>query len=389
MFSSYDQKPGDPLLSLITQYKADTRENRIDLGVGVYRDDQGQTPVMRSVKAAETYLVSEQISKAYLGPEGNNDFTSGFTDLILGPNHGRSVAGLQAPGGTGALALALKLVASGNRHEVHIGLPTWPNHMALLQSNGLDIRTYTQFDTTSQSVTFGTVLDALGAATQGSIVLLHACCHNPTGADFTQSQWTELRDIVVERGLIPLIDAAYLGLGDGLETDLTGLRLMASSVPELLIAASCSKSFGLYRERTGALLAISDDPKTVKAVQSNFSEYARVSYSMPPDHGAAVVAKILADDGLRKDWMTELASMVARITKLRMGLAEALDWTHSTALAQQKGMFSLLPLSETQVGALREDHGVYMPSSGRINIAGLTENTIPRLAAILRPMMPR
>ena len=389
MFDKLASQPNDPLLALIGLYNADQRADKIDLGVGVYRDDLGRTPVLRSVKAAERELLEKQESKSYVAPEGDRVFLELLWDLVGGKGHGRFAAGVQTPGGSGALRLASELIARAGSGRIHLGLPSWPNHAGIFGATGLNVETYPYFDVPTQDVRFASMMKALSSAPRGDAVLVHASCHNPTGAALTPAQWEELAAVIAERRLVPLIDSAYQGFGAGIEEDVAGLRTIIAAAPEALVAVSCSKSFGIYRERTGAIFAVSETQESADIARSNLVTMARTSYSMPPDHGAAVVRTILATESLRQDWMDELNSMRDRLNGLRRELAAALGdgWQLAPQIAEQQGMFSLLPLKEADVMSLRKHHGIYMPTSGRINIAGLHPEQIPRLAEILSPYL--
>ena len=374
MFDSLTRQPDDPLLALIGLYRADARAEKIDLGVGVYRDEEGATPIFRAVKAAERQLVESQPTKAYVGPEGNPVFLDHLWALTAGDaGRGLAKAALQTPGGSGALRLAADLMARMGTRRIRLGLPSWPNHASIFKAAGLEVVGYPFFDVPSQAVLFDRMMEALEGAERGDAVLLHASCHNPTGAGLTAEQWALAAAAIAKRGLLPLVDIAYQGYGKGLDADAAGLRHLIATVPEALVAVSCSKSFGLYRERTGAIYAVTQSADSATTVRSNLAALARTSYSMPPDHGAAVVATILGDDALKADWMAELESMRGRIVSIRERLATGLArrWQVLTAVAGQEGMFSLLPLEEADVMRLRAEHGIYMPGSGRINIAGL------------------
>ena len=374
MFDSLTRQPDDPLLALIGLYRADARAEKIDLGVGVYRDEEGATPIFRAVKAAERQLVETQPTKAYVGPEGNPVFLDHLWALTAGDaGRGLAKAALQTPGGSGALRLAADLMARMGTRRIRLGLPSWPNHASIFKAAGLEVVGYPFFDVPSQAVLFDRMMEALEGAERGDAVLLHASCHNPTGAGLTAEQWALAAAAIAKRGLLPLVDIAYQGYGKGLDADAAGLRHLIAAVPEALVAVSCSKSFGLYRERTGAIYAVTQSAESATTVRSNLAALARTSYSMPPDHGAAVVATILGDDALKADWMAELESMRGRIVSIRERLATGLArrWQVLTAVAGQEGMFSLLPLEEADVMRLRAEHGIYMPGSGRINIAGL------------------
>lgn len=374
MFDALAPQPDDPLLALIGLYRADARPGKVDLGVGVYRDETGATPIFRAVKEAERRLVETQPTKAYVGPEGDPVFLERLWDLTAGEaGHGRAVAGLQTPGGSGALRIGGDLLVRLGVKRIWLGMPTWPNHASIFQAAGLEIATYPFFDIPSQSVLFERMVEALSGAAPGDAVLLHASCHNPTGANLSAEQWRAVTDLIAARGLMPLVDIAYQGYGRGLDEDAAGLRMLLAAVPEMLVAVSCSKSFGLYRERTGAIYAACGNADAVPALRSNLAALARVNYSMPPDHGSAIVSTILGDEALKADWMAEIEAMRLRITAIRERLAAGLSrrWQVATAIREQEGMFSLLPLEAADVLKLRAEQAIYMPTSGRINIAGL------------------
>ena len=366
----------DALLALIGMYRADPRADKIDVGVGIYRDEEGRTPVFAAVKSAEARLLETQSSKAYLGPEGDVEFFERLRPVVLGGEAGNPcLGGLQTPGGTGALRLAAELVAAARPEtKVLLGTPSWPNHLPILAAARLQIVPYQYFDVARQAIAFDEMIAAFERVDPGDVVLLQACCHNPTGADLDLAQWRVVADVIERRGLVPLIDLAYQGLGRSLDEDAAGARLVFETAREALLAYSCDKNFGLYRERTGALFVKVHSAASLLTTQSNLLSLARANWSMPPDHGAAVVRIILQDGDLAKRWRAELAAMAARIVEVRHGLA-ALD-SALEPLVRQNGMFSVLPLSSTQVTRLRLEHGVYMASSGRINLAGLTSATI-------------
>ncbi|MDB5710398.1 MAG: aspartate/tyrosine/aromatic aminotransferase [Sphingomonas bacterium] len=370
------QQPPDPLLALIRAFRSDPRTNKIDVGVGVYRDDQGRTPVFRAVKEAERRLLDEQESKAYLGAEGDIGFFDALKPIIFGRNaYADRLSGLQTVGGTGALRVAAELIARARPDaRIWVGNPTWPNHPPILKAAGLEMVGYDHFDVATQRLTISRLFDALSHAAPGDVALLHGCCHNPTGADFDVEQWAEIARLLRDRGVLPLIDFAYQGLGDGLEEDAGGLRIVLDTVGEGLVAYSCDKNFGLYRERVGALYALSSSAAQAKIVQSNLLSLTRANWSMPPDHGAAIVRVILEDAALTADWRAELAEMQDRIVQMRQLLAEADPML--APLARQRGMFSTLPLSPADVARLCETRGIYMPSSGRINVLGLMPETL-------------
>lgn len=384
LFDTLALQPADALLALIGAYRSDTRTDKIDVGVGVYRTTEGQTPVLRAVKEAEHRLLALQSTKGYLGPEGDVGFLNALKPIILGvANYGDHLTGLQTPGGTGALRVAAELIARARPGaRIWIGNPTWPNHLAIFRSAGLTIADYDHFDVATQRLTFTRLLAALRQAAPGDVALLHGCCHNPTGADFDLGQWTAIAYLLRDRGVVPLVDLAYQGLGVGLDEDAAGPRLLLEIVGEGLVAYSCDKNFGLYRERVGALYALSRSVEQARIIQSNLLSLTRANWSMPPDHGAAVVRVILEDEMLTADWKKELSEMRTRIRQIRGLLAQA--HPSLTALANQRGMFSTLPLTPANVTRLRGERGIYMPSSGRINVAGLTEQTVaPFVDALL------
>ncbi|WEZ84783.1 aspartate/tyrosine/aromatic aminotransferase [Rhizobium sp. 32-5/1] len=378
MFDMLARQPDDPLLALIGLFRKDARPGKIDLGVGVYRDETGATPIFRAVKAAEKALLETQQTKSYIGPEGDAVYLDLLWSLTGGNKTGRAVAGVQTPGGSGALRLAADLLQGMGVKRILLGLPSWPNHASIFKAAGLEIVAYPFFDVPSQTVLFDRMVEALDGASAGDAVLLHASCHNPSGGVLTSLQWQEIAAIVERRGLLPLVDLAYQGFGRGLEEDVVGLRSLLAAVPEALVAISSSKSFGLYRERTGAIFAVAASQVLADTARSNLAALARISYSMPPDHGAAIVRGILESEALKADWMQELDGMRARIQTIRQSLAAGLKgrWPSLAAMADQEGMFSLLPLSEAEVLRLRADHGIYMPTSGRINIAGLKTSDV-------------
>lgn len=389
LFGSLDPQPADALLALIGLHRADPRPDKIDVGVGVYRDEYGQTPVMRAVKEAEALLLRDQPTKAYLGPEGDARYTELLAPMVLGAAFAQSgrTTGVQTPGGTGALRLGADLLARTKvAGRVWIGMPTWPNHAPIFEAAGLTVVAHPYFDAATRDVDFPAMLAALQNARAGDVLLLHGCCHNPTGTGFSADQWTALASLCADRGLVPFVDLAYQGLGDGLEKDAAGLRCILAAVPEALVAYSCDKNFGLYRERVGALWAMSANTAQTSTVRQNLLVLARSLWSMPPDHGAAIVRVILEDDALSTIWREELETMRLRIGSLRDALAAAdprLGW-----IAAQRGLFATLPISATDVGLLRERAGIYMAGSGRINIAGLRLDTIAPFVAALAPFLP-
>jgi aromatic-amino-acid transaminase len=388
LFDTLDRQPADPLLAVIGMHRADPRSDKIDVGVGVYRDATGATPVMRAVKAAEARLLNGQASKSYLGAEGDQRFTDLLAAVALGAELAADarITGIQTPGGTGALRLAAELIArSGRAPTIWIGSPTWPNHGPIFREADLTVRTHAYFDPGRSEIDFDAFLAAIAQAKAGDVVLLHGCCHNPTGTTFSTDQWRELTVIIAGRGLVPLIDLAYQGLGAGLDEDAAGMRALLAAVPEALVAYSCDKNFALYRDRVGALWVQAATQTAAIPVRETMLVLARSLWSMPPDHGAAVVRLILDDAGLAADWRAELVEMCARINELRAALGSA----HPVLapIARQQGLFALLPIDRETVVALREQHGIYMPEAGRINIAGLRTETIEPFVAALVPYL--
>jgi len=386
MFETLKPTPPDKIIELMQLFRGDPRTDKIDLGVGVYKDAAGRTPVMRAVKAAERRLVEEQDSKAYVGLLGDTEFVDLMGELALGSAvPAERLAGAQTPGGTGAIHQLFELIRRANPAAmVWMSDPTWPNHPAILGHLGMPSRTYRYFDPETRGVDFAGMLADLTELKTGDVLLLHGCCHNPTGASFSLDQWKELTEFVLARGAVPMIDLAYQGFGDGLEDDVAGLRHMAAAVPELMLASSCSKNFGLYRDRVGAAFTLSSDKATADLARMNLASLNRLNYSFPPDHGAKVVALILGDPGLRDDWASELEDMRQGMLTLRQGLTDALrKATNSDRydfVGEHRGMFSRLGLEPAKVKSLREEAGIYMIGDSRINIAGLPADKLDHLA---------
>lgn len=380
LFDALERKPPDSLLSLIARFRDDPRENKIDLGVGVFRDERGVTPVMGAVKSAERLLVERQTTKSYLGPEGDTTFIDLLKPIVFGEALAREprLVGVQTPGGTGALRLAADVIVSASSATLWLGTPGWPNHEPIFSAAGLNVERYRAFDVVTQQLRFDDIMTALKSARAGDVVLLQACCHNPTGADFGEAQWTALAKVIASRGLLPLIDFAYHGFAGGLEQDAAGIATVLAHAGEALIAYSCNKNFALYRERTGALFALAQDAPAAERVYSNMLSSARATWSMPPDHGAAVVRTILESKDLTADWQSELDEMRRRIVGVRRELATADEFF--APLARQHGMFSVLPIDPSAIAELQSEHGVYMAGSGRINVAGLRSGDIARFA---------
>jgi aromatic-amino-acid transaminase len=388
-FDSLELQPPDALLALIGLHRRDPRSEKIDLGVGVYRDDTGGTPIMAAVKLAEAHLLAEQQSKAYLGAEGDARFTALLADVALGSRIASDprLTGVQTPGGTGALRLGAELLTRARPSStVWIGAPTWPNHGPIFREAGLAVRSHVFYDSVRSQIDFDAMLAALAEAERGDVVLLHGCCHNPSGAQFSAHQWSAIAEFCTSRGLIPFIDLAYQGLGAGLDADAAGMRQIVEANPDSLVAYSCDKNFALYRERVGALWAMSATSQAATLVRDNMLVLARSLWSMPPDHGAASVRVILEDEALTANWKAELDGMRGRLHALRQQLADA--HPSLAAIATQQGLFALLPIDRAAVHALRQNHGIYMADTARINVAGLRSDTVPVLMAALSPYLP-
>ncbi len=386
MLNRLSPQAPDALLALIRLHAADPRADKIDLGVGVYRTDDGATPVFRAIKAAEQKLVDEQDSKSYLGPEGDIGFVNALMPYIFGADAtmGGRIAGMQTPGGTGAVRLAVALAQKAGVKRVHMGVPSWPNHAQIMADIALEVATFDHAEADG-SANLDAVLRAIRSAGPDEAILLHSCCHNPTGVDYTPEQWDAIAAAIAETGIFPIIDSAYQGLGQGLEEDAIGMRMVLARVPEALIAYSCDKNFGMYRDRVGALYMLAERPDGLDAITSNANALARANWSMPPDHGAAAVRLILRDPDLTQVWLAELDEMRARMRQVRDALAAAgtAGRIDLTPLGLQNGLFSIVPVTKDEVVTLREDHGIYMAASGRINIAGLTMANLPKFIAAL------
>ena len=386
MFETLKAQPVDGIMAIAKAYREDPRETKIDLGVGVYKDATGLTPIMRSVKAAEHKLWEVQNTKVYTGLIGDPAFGDAMISLVLGDAVARqNVAAAATPGGTGAVRQAFEMVQMARPDaRVFVSNPTWPNHISILQYLGMEVVPYRYFDDETRGVDFDGMMADLGAAKAGDVVLLHGCCHNPTGANLNAAEWDAVIAQLQETGATPMIDIAYQGFGDGLEEDAAATRKIAASVPECLIAASCSKNFGIYRERTGILMVVSADTSAQALNQGTLSSLNRLNYSFPPDHGARLVTMILEDPELRADWMAELEQVRLGMLELRQTLASELQRLSGSDrfgfLAQHRGMFSLLGTTPEKVKLLREDHGIYMIGDSRMNIAGLNMETAPVLA---------
>lgn len=386
MLSDLKPQPADKILQLMGMFRADDRPGKIDLGVGVYKDATGLTPVMRAVKAAERQLWEAETTKTYTALAGDPGFGAAMAGLILGPAYPSDrLAAAATVGGTGAIRQALELARLANPGvTVWMSDPTWPNHPSIVNYLGIASATYRYFDADSRGLRFDAMIEDLGRTRKGDLVLLHGCCHNPTGANLTLPEWAEVAAVLERTGATPLIDLAYQGFGDGLAADAAGTRLIASRLPEVLIAASCSKNFGIYRERTGILIALAADAATKEMAQGTLAFLNRQNYSFPPDHGARLVTMILGDPALRADWEAELEEVRASMLGLREQLAAELQRLSGSDrfgfLAQHRGMFSRLGATPEQVDRLRADHAIYIVGDSRLNIAGLNTATVPVLA---------
>jgi aspartate aminotransferase len=374
----------DKILQLIALYREDPRTDKIDLGVGVYKDASGLTPVMRAVKTAERQLWEVETTKTYTTLAGDPAFGAAMAELILGAGYESRAAAIATPGGTGAIRQALELIRMANpAAKVWLSNPTWPNHPSIIKYVNMPMAEYRYFDAATRGVDFDGLMADLGRVAAGDAVLLHGCCHNPTGANLSLDQWAQVVELLAQRGAVPFVDLAYQGFGDGLDADAAATRLIAANFPEVLIAASCSKNFGIYRERTGVLIALTQ-PDRRDVVQGNLNFLNRQNYSFPPDHGARLVTMILNNPTLRADWTRELEDVRLNMLTLRQSLADALRTATNSDrfdfVATHRGMFSRLGLTEAQVLRLRAEFGIYMVGDSRMNIAGLNAQTVPILA---------
>ncbi len=380
MFETLAPSPADPILALMLAFREDQRDSKVDLGVGVYKDAEGQTPVMKAVKMAEERVYQEQQTKTYVSPTGDVDFCHAMESMILGESipHSR-VRSIQTPGGSGALKVLSDLLMAVNPDATTwVSDPTWPNHLPMLARAGHHIERYPYYDAAKGAVDFDATQAMLSSAKVGDIVLLHGCCHNPTGADLDAAQWQAVAALCLEKSLIPFVDLAYQGFGDSLEQDAAGVQILARELPELVIASSCSKNMALYRERTGCALIVGDNETAAVNTASLAVKMIRSNYSMPPDHGAAIGRMVMLDKELHGIWREELESMRLRMAGLREEFAAALRKRSNSErfdyIAEQRGMFSRLPLTEEQVTRLRVEDGIYMVGDGRFNVAGLPQN---------------
>lgn len=396
IFSQVVPAPADPILGLTDTFKADPRTDKVNLGVGIYKDEAGQTPVLKSVKKAETILLDEEKTKNYLGIEGVTLYNSVVQALLFGDKHpvldaGRAVTA-QAPGGTGALRIAAEFVVRNTPSRViWISNPTWANHQNIFETAGLSVKEYAYYDAAAQDIDFDAMLASLSGAASGDLVLLHGCCHNPTGIDLTLDQWQKVGELCRDKGLVPLFDFAYQGFGRGIEEDAEGLRLVAGMVPELLIANSFSKNFGLYNERIGAVTLVGASADEAKVAFSQIKRTIRANYSNPPAHGAMIVSTILSRPALKAEWEAELAEMRERIAEMRTlfvdSLAKAGVERDFSFISRQMGMFSFSGLDKAQVARLKDEFGVYIVGSGRISVAGMTKSNMPAICAAIAKVL--
>ncbi|AXI48316.1 aromatic amino acid aminotransferase [Sulfitobacter sp. SK012] len=386
MFETLKAQPADKILALMQMYREDPRDTKVDLGVGVYKDATGLTPVMRAVKKAEHQLWETQVSKVYTGLAGDPAFGDAMIDLVLDGAVARdTIAAAATPGGTGAVRQAFELIQMARPDaRVFVSDPTWPNHLSILSYLGIETIPYRYFDNETRGVDFDGLIEDLKTARKGDVVLLHGCCHNPTGANLNPAEWDAVIEVLLQTGATPMIDIAYQGFGDGLAEDAAATRKVVAAVPECLIAASCSKNFGIYRERTGLLMAIASDKSAQQLNQQTLAFLNRQNFSFPPDHGARLVTMILNDSALRADWQAELEEVRHAMLGLRTQLAGELQRLSGSDrfgfLAQHRGMFSRLGTTPEMVEKLRADHGIYMVGDSRMNIAGLNAETVPILA---------
>jgi aspartate aminotransferase len=394
LFETLQAAKADAILGLIAEHRDDPRPEKIDLGVGVYRTAEGVTPVLEVVKKAEKNLLDTQVSKTYIGTAGAADFNAAMQALVFGDDAPADrLTTIQAPGGSGSLRVAASLILrAAPDTTVWASEPTWANHIPLLGGAGLKLKPYPYYDTDKHVIKIDDMLTELRTAPKGDIVLLHACCHNPSGLDPSVDEWAAITDVIVERGLVPFIDMAYQGFAKDLDADAYPVRYMAARVPEMIVSSSCSKNFGLYRDRVGTLSILSADKANRDIVNSQVNNVVRTIYSVPPDHGAAVVSLILHNDALRDAWLIELAEMRERIQEMRTLLSDALaekapnhDFSH---LRRAAGMFCFLGISAEQVARLKKDYGVYMVDSSRINVAGITSENVTYLAEAIAATLP-
>jgi aspartate aminotransferase len=384
LFENLKQIEKDAIIGIMALFREDQSEDKVDLSVGVYQDDTGVTPIMSAIKKAESELLEQEKTKSYVGIAGLPKFNDAISELVFGSFYHKErnrIATIQTPGGSGGLCVAGHLINRGKQGAtVWASTPTWPNHIPLLSTSGLTIKSYDYYDRENNEINFSRMMSSLDSSAPGDVLLLHGCCHNPCGADLNMEQWQSVLELINKKGLLPLVDLAYLGLGDGVDEDASGLRLLANNCKEMIVVTSCSKNLGLYKERVGAVSAISANAGESERTLSNLANIARSIYSMPPDHGAALAAKVLTDTQLRENWLEELAQLRNRIKQVRTELSDGLNTRQNkidfSFIKKEKGMFSFLGISRDHVIELRERFHIYMVESSRINIAGINQKNI-------------
>lgn len=396
MFEQLEMAPADPILGLTEAFKADENPEKINLGVGVYKDEAGATPVMASVKKAEAIILEQEKTKNYLPMPGSSEYAAAVQELLFGAGNEiittRRAATAQTPGGTGALRMAGELIKQIKpKAKLWVSSPTWANHNGIFGSAGFEIKTYPYYDAESKSLDFDGMLAGIKEIPAGDVILLHGCCHNPTGLDPNQEQWGQLATVITQREILPLFDFAYQGLAEGIDEDAAGLRLFARNAPEMLIANSYSKNFGLYNERVGGLTIVCGSQQAAQTVFSHLKLTIRRCYSNPPSHGGAIVATIMADKALRAEWEAEVAEIRRRIKEMRTLFVKKLkakgvkrDFSFIT---RQNGMFSFSGLTKEQVEKLKQDYSIYIVGSGRINVAGMTHNNMDQLCGAIASVL--
>lgn len=398
MFEGLQALPQDPILGLMLKFRDDTNPDKLDLGVGVYKDEQGNTPIMAAVHAAEAQLLTSETTKTYIGPAGSELFNLRSRELVFGSDHSvikdNRIASAQTPGGCGALRMAAEFIRGcSTDSKVWVSTPTWANHIPLLGGAGVPLKEYPYYDYDQKSIQFDAMMATLEQAAKGDYLLLHGCCHNPSGADLDRDQWQAVAELCSRKGIIPFIDMAYQGLGNGIDEDAYGVRLLADTVPEMLVATSCSKNFGLYRERTGTLFVVAGDTGQAAIAGSQLFNKIRGHYSMPPSHGAAIVETILSDNALTQQWQDELQVMRERIQWLRDTLVERITTAgverDFNFIRQQYGMFSFLGITAEQVAQLQQDYSIYMVDSSRMNVAGLNTDRMDYFVSALAEVLRR
>ncbi|MCV6612819.1 MAG: aspartate/tyrosine/aromatic aminotransferase [Amphritea sp.] len=398
MFEGLQALPQDPILGLMLKFRDDTNPDKLDLGVGVYKDEQGNTPIMAAVHAAEAQLLTSETTKTYIGPAGSELFNQRSRELVFGSDRSvikdNRIASAQTPGGCGALRMAAEFIRGcSTDSKVWVSTPTWANHIPLLGGAGVPLKEYPYYDYDQKSIQFDAMMATLEQATKGDYLLLHGCCHNPSGADLNRDQWQAVAELCSRKGIIPFIDMAYQGLGNGIDEDAHGVRLLADTVPEMLVATSCSKNFGLYRERTGTLFVVAGNAQQAAIAGSQLFNKIRGHYSMPPSHGAAIVETILSDNALTQQWQDELQVMRERIQWLRDTLVERITAAgverDFNFIRQQYGMFSFLGITAEQVAQLQQDYSIYMVDSSRMNVAGLNTDRMDYFVSALAEVLHR